>query len=123
MSHDRLGPTTEYRQEFVDQPPLCLFARDGGFKDVRVADPFNAAKSLFSLQPIYDGLHGRIGRPGCFRKSLLNLTDGARAFLPQRFEHLQFQFREPWSGHNRLRTHSSYYDDSLIASSFRARPA
>src|SRR5207249_5887345 len=96
---------------------LRVIARDQGLENIRVADPLDAAERLLPLQSIDDSLHSGVSRSAKLRKCLLNLANGACALLPERLQHLQFQLRKLRLGHIvRLRLHSIYYGNSLIAS-------
>src|SRR5579863_1761480 len=92
MGHHQLGPAAEERQQFVNQPALGIFTGDCGFENIGVADPLDATEGLLPFQAIDGGLYGGISRPAELGKRFLNLANGAGAFLPERFQDLQFQF-------------------------------
>src|SRR5579862_5275634 len=89
--HDRLRAPAEHPQQIVDQSPLCRPARNRRLENMRRALPLRAPHRLLELQPVHRGLNGRVGRPVSFRKSLLNLPNRRRAFVPERLHNLHFQ--------------------------------
>src|SRR6185312_744237 len=100
VRHHRLRPAAEKRQQFVNQTALGRMAGNDGFKDMRIAYFFCAAKHLLLFHPVNGGLHSGISGAAPFREGLLNFADGGGAALPQYFHDLQFEFGEPWQRHN-----------------------
>ena len=91
----QLGSASEQCQQFIYQAALRVLAGNDRLENVRVANPLDAAEHLLSVQAVNDCLHCGVGRPAGLRKSLLNLSNGTRAFLPKRLQHLQFQLCKP----------------------------
>src|SRR5215831_9262473 len=83
VRHNQPGAAAEYCQQIINQTALRILAGDDCLEDVGFADALGKAKGLFPLQPIYDRLYSRVGRPVRLRKGLLNLSDGASAILPE----------------------------------------
>ncbi len=103
VSHHQIGAAAEECQQLVDQAALGIFAGDGGLENVGVADSLDTTQGLLPFQAIDSGLHGGVSRPARLGKCLLNFPNGARAFLPERLQDLQFesgQFREGASQSN-----------------------
>src|SRR5690606_1253862 len=78
----RLRAASEEAQQLVDDRTARRVGRDQRFEDVRVADLLLALDRALCLEPIDDGLHGRVGGPALLREVLLDLPDGRRAERP-----------------------------------------
>ena len=68
MRHHRLGAAAEKSQQVVDQPGLRGIARDGRFKDMRVADFLYTPQCQLALKPVNSRLNGGIGRTAALGK-------------------------------------------------------
>src|SRR5262249_21105554 len=94
VRHHRLRASAEESEQVVDETALRGIPRDHGFEYVGITDLFYAAHRLFRLQAIDGGLYGRISRPVLFRKSFLNLPDGAGSEVPEGIHDLKFELAQ-----------------------------
>ena len=68
LGHQRAWGTAENVKQLVNQPAVRCLTSDYRFKDVRVADFFDAAHRAFFFQTVDDCLHRRVGRTFLFRE-------------------------------------------------------
>src|SRR5215472_3610505 len=83
VRHHQPGAAAEYCQQLINQTALRILTGDDCLEDVCIADALGKAKGLFPFQAIHNRLYGSVGRPVRTRKGFLNLSNGARAFLPE----------------------------------------
>src|SRR5688572_9211239 len=70
---------------------MRLIAGNGGFEDVRGADPLHTPECLFLLQPVDHRPYRSECRSSLFWQGLVDLADGTGAARPQHLHDAEFE--------------------------------